>query len=58
MEQQYHVLRFGDLYTLQREFKGKQWYHDIGQRVTVSLLSDHPRSGHPKSELTSMIQKW
>lgn len=54
---QYEVLRYGNLYALKREFKGERWYNNVGKRVNVDFLPDHPRSGYPRGELSNMLRK-
>ena len=51
----YEAVKFGDRYKIEKEFKSEKLYNKMGQRIRVSILSDHPRSGLPTFILKKMI---
>mmetsp|Transcript_6407 Transcript_6407/g.13948 ORF Transcript_6407/g.13948 Transcript_6407/m.13948 type:complete len:691 (+) Transcript_6407:145-2217(+) len=53
----YDVPRYGNVYTLEKEFLNKGFIDDVGKIVDVFVMPEHPRSGHPKKILENMIQK-
>ena len=51
---QYDLLRYGNRYTLEKEFLHRYLFLNVGKRVEVCIMPEHPRSGHPKEILQSM----